>query len=72
LKSVYFVRDYYIYDGISMPRRLISDVKTRLVGRAQLTIWYDNYKVGEGDQAASAALSGGGAPQVALSESAQH
>lgn len=73
LKSVYFVRDYYIYDGISMPRRLISDVKTRLVGRAQLTIWYDNYKVGDGDQAASAALSGGSsAPQVALSEAAQH
>jgi hypothetical protein len=72
LKSVYFVRDYYIYDGISMPRRLISDVKTRLVGRAQLTIWYDNYKVGDGDQAATAAVSGGSAPQVALSEGAQH
>jgi hypothetical protein len=47
LKSVYFVRDYYISGGISIPRRLISDVETRLVGKAQLTIWYDNYKVGD-------------------------
>ncbi|MGA2434371.1 MAG: hypothetical protein ABSG25_03705 [Bryobacteraceae bacterium] len=47
LKSVYFVRDYCIYDGRSIPRRLISDVDTRLVGRAEMTIWYDHYKVGE-------------------------
>ncbi len=47
LKKVYFVRDYYIYDGVSVPRRLISDVDTRLVGKAQLTIWYDHFKVGD-------------------------
>jgi len=65
LKNVYFVRDYYIYDGISIPRRLISEVSTRLVGKAQLTIWYDNFKMGEGAQATTAALSSEGAPRVA-------
>jgi hypothetical protein len=47
LKNVYFVRDYMLCDGISVPRRLISDIKTRLFGKAQLTIWYQNVKVGE-------------------------
>lgn len=47
LKNVYFVRDYTIYDGVSVPRRLISDVTTRLFGKAHLTIWYENVKVGE-------------------------
>lgn len=47
LKNVYFVRDYVINDGVSMPRRLISDIQTRLVGRAQLTIWYGHVKVGD-------------------------
>jgi hypothetical protein len=53
LKSVYFVRDYWICDGMSVPRRLISDVDTRIVGKAQLTIWFDNFKVV--DDAATAA-----------------
>jgi hypothetical protein len=47
LKSVYFVRDYTIYDGVSVPRRLISDVSTRLFGKAHLTIWYENFKMGD-------------------------
>jgi hypothetical protein len=46
LKSVYFVRDYTICDGVSVPRRLISDVGTRLFGKAHLTVWYENVKVG--------------------------
>lgn len=55
LKNVYFVRDYYISDGVSIPRRLISDVDTRLVGKAQLTIWFDNYKLGgDADHVATA------------------
>jgi hypothetical protein len=72
LKKVYFVRDYCIYDGISIPRRLISQVNTRLVGRAQLTIWFDNYKLGEGVQAPVAALPSEGAAQLAPTENAQH
>jgi hypothetical protein len=56
LKNVYFVRDYYISDGVSIPRRLISDVDTRLVGKAQLTIWFDNYRLGgDSDRIATAA-----------------
>jgi hypothetical protein len=47
LKNVYFVRDYAICDGISVPRRLISDISTRLFGKAHLTIWYKNFSVGE-------------------------
>jgi hypothetical protein len=72
LKKVYFVRDYYIYDGVSIPRRLISEVNTRLVGRAQLTIWFDNYKLGEGGQAPVAALPSEGAAQLVQTENAQH
>jgi hypothetical protein len=69
LKSVYFVRDYYICGGISVPRRLISDVDTRLVGKAQLTIWFDKYKVGEDETAAAAQA---GSPQIAQAGSDQH
>jgi hypothetical protein len=43
LKNVYFVRDYHIQDGMSVPRRIISNVDTRIVGRANLTIWFDRY-----------------------------
>jgi hypothetical protein len=46
LKNVYFVRDYYIWEGHPIPRRIISDVSTRLVGKAQLTIWFNNYALG--------------------------
>ncbi len=56
LKSVYFVRDYTICDGVSVPRRLISDVSTRLFGKAHLTIWYENVKVGEPAATKTAAL----------------
>jgi hypothetical protein len=69
LKSVYFVRDYYICGGISVPRRLISDVDTRLVGKAQLTIWFDKYKLGDSDAAVEAAA--GISPQIAQVGSAQ-
>ena len=55
LKNVYFVRDYYIWEGRSIPRRIISDVSTRLVGKAQLTIWFNNYSLGEGAAAPAAA-----------------
>lgn len=47
LKNVYFVRDYMVQNGIAIPRRLISDINTRIVGKAHLTIWYENIKVGD-------------------------
>jgi len=43
LRNVYFVRDYFIRDGVSYPRRVITNVDTRIVGRANLTIWFDRY-----------------------------
>ncbi len=43
LRNVYFVRDYFIRDGISYPRRIITNVDTRVVGRANLTIWFDRF-----------------------------
>jgi hypothetical protein len=60
VKSVYFVRDYRITDGISVPCRLISDVNTRIAGKAQLTIWYQNVKVGDDQPSTTAAVNGGG------------
>lgn len=59
LKNVYFVRDYVIYDGRAVPRRLISDISTRIVGQAKLTIWYQNVKVDESAQPPSAAVANG-------------
>ncbi len=67
LKNVYFVRDYGIYGGVSVPRRLISDIKTRIVGQAKLTIWYENVKVGDERPGPSAALTNG-APDVARTD----
>jgi len=63
LKNVYFVRDYYIWEGRSIPRRIISDVTTRLVGKAQLTIWFNKYAMGE---LAQAPLATDGQAQVGL------
>jgi len=51
LRKVYFVRDYFIYEGRAIPRRIISEVDTRLVGRAELTIWFNNISLGERVQA---------------------
>ncbi len=62
LKSVYFVRDYHIADGVATPRRLISDVNTRLVGKVNLTIWFDRVAAEALGPTELAALSGGGAP----------
>jgi hypothetical protein len=47
VKDVYFVRDYYLYEGRAVPRRIISAVDTRLVGKAELTIWFDNFSTGQ-------------------------
>ncbi len=62
LKSVYFVRDYHIADGVATPRRLISDVNTRLVGKVNLTIWFDRVATEALGPTELAALAGGGAP----------
>jgi len=68
LRNVYFVRDYYIWEGRSIPRRIISDVSTRLVGKAQLTIWFNNYAVGE---RAQQPVAGGGDSPVGQTNGGQ-
>ncbi len=40
VKRIYFVRDYVIVNGRSVPRRTIADVDTRLAGTAELTVWF--------------------------------
>jgi hypothetical protein len=45
LKSVAFVRDYQIVDGVSVPKQVQSIVDTRLIGKAELTIDYSNFVV---------------------------
>ncbi len=64
LKNVYFVRDYVILDGMSVPRRLISDITTRIVGKAQLTIWYENVKVGDASPTTASISTGAGVIQA--------
>jgi hypothetical protein len=64
LKNVYFVRDYTIQDGMAVPRRLISDISTRIVGQAKLTVWYGNVKVGDAAPLPTAILANGTAEMV--------
>jgi len=42
LKKVEFVRDYEFVDGLALPKRIESRVDTRLVGRAELNIAFNN------------------------------
>jgi hypothetical protein len=44
IKSVDFVRDYQIHDGIAVPDHLASTVETRLAGRAELDVQFTNYR----------------------------
>ncbi len=66
LKNVYFVRDYAIYGSRAVPRRLISNINTRIVGQANLTIWYDNFKLGASEPAAAVAATAVSAESSAL------
>jgi hypothetical protein len=45
LKTVKFVRDYEIRDGLSIPSHVASTVDTRLVGKAELSIVFTNFSV---------------------------
>jgi hypothetical protein len=42
LKSVEFTRDYYVRDGVPVPYRIESTIRTRLVGRAELRIRFSD------------------------------
>jgi hypothetical protein len=58
LKRIEFVRTYDLKDGIAVPRQVHSIVSTRLVGKAELTIDFQNVSIG--DTTAVAAVSAEG------------
>lgn len=53
LKKIQFVREYEIRDGISVLRQIRTEVDTRLVGPAELTIDFRNVSFAEGPRRAS-------------------
>ncbi len=63
LKKIAFVRDYELRDGVAFPSHIASTVDTRIVGRAELQIYFTNFAKQEaaddGDAAGDASLSGG-------------
>ena len=44
LKKIAFVRDYEIQGGVAIPKHIESTVDTRLVGRAELSIEFTNFR----------------------------
>jgi hypothetical protein len=42
LKKVEFIREYEIVNGMALPKRIESRVQTRIVGRAELSIEFNN------------------------------
>ena len=52
LKKVEFVRDYEIRGGMALPRRIVSLIHTRIVGKAELSVQFSNVTIqGENVQA---------------------
>lgn len=47
LKSIDFVREYDIQDGVPVPKRLQSLIDTRLIGKAELTVDFSHVSFGE-------------------------
>lgn len=43
LKNVDFVRDYHLIDGRALPARIITRMDTRLVGPAEITVYFSDY-----------------------------
>lgn len=44
VKEITFTREYTQVNGIAVPLRIVSEVKTRIVGKAQITVEFDNYR----------------------------
>jgi hypothetical protein len=63
LKKIAFVRDYELRDGVAFPSHIGSTVDTRIVGRAELEIYFTHFSKQDGaedqDPAADASLSAG-------------
>ena len=58
LRRVEFVRDYDIREGVAFPRSTQSTVDTRLVGKAELRIRFQNFSLPENSAVSIAAGSG--------------
>ncbi|MCZ2153746.1 MAG: hypothetical protein LC114_07575, partial [Bryobacterales bacterium] len=43
LKNIDFVRDYHLINGRALPVRIITTMDTRLVGPANITVYFTNY-----------------------------
>ncbi|MCC6265062.1 MAG: hypothetical protein IT169_15925 [Bryobacterales bacterium] len=43
LKNVDFVRDFHLINGRAVPARIITRMDTRLVGPAEITVYFSNY-----------------------------
>ena len=45
LKEITFKRLYTAAHGRTVPSRIVSEIKTRIVGKAQVTVEFENYRV---------------------------
>ena len=49
LKKIQFVRDYELQAGVAIPRHIETKVDTRLVGRAELNIFFSHFTYPDSD-----------------------
>jgi len=50
LRKVEFVRDYHIKDGVAVPVKIDSTIRTRLVGSAELSVRFSNHSRTDADE----------------------
>jgi hypothetical protein len=58
LRRIEFVREYEIREGLAVPSSIESMVDTRLVGKAELTVRYQNFSLAESSAVSTAAVAG--------------
>ena len=58
VRRVEFIREYEIREGVAFPRSIQSTVDTRLVGKAELTVRFQNFSLLENSSLSMAAGSG--------------
>ena len=44
VKEIAFTREYTVAEGLAVPSRITSEVRTRIVGTAQITVDFQNYR----------------------------
>lgn len=44
VKEINFTRDYIVTNGLAVVSRIASEVRTRIVGKAQITVAFDKYQ----------------------------